>query len=282
MWTRKEFEAAGQRIGEDFVSSGCAGSINERSVKEAQAAGLNPEGIRTMVRLANVAAFEKFFEKGAAEKADDRMIEFAVGDAEMVISQLYSDTKVAQEQEKVAAGYDQTFDYYSDVEYTPDALEKSASAIPGVELTTPPDALPSRQEVVLLLKKAEDKMRDEQRQVQYRWHDSLEKAAKLLRVADGRVEARNAFEKNAASLLGEDIVPELRMVNALTSPKGAEVVLFGGEKLAAVLETHIASVSKDLHPIIELLKVANAARKDNHVKAAGLKWLEENRTRVSK
>ncbi len=280
MWTREEYENAAQKIGEDFVASCGETSINDLSLKVAQDAGLNPYGIRTMVRLANVAAFEKFFEKGAADKTPDRMIEFGVGDPEVVIAQLHKNAQDAQVQEKTAERYSRVTDYNADFKYAPEPLEKTATVIPGVELTTPADNPPSPAEVKLLFKRAEDRMREEHRQAQHYWASSLEKAAKLLISADSRVEARTAFEKNAASLCGEDIIPELRRIHVLTSPDGANINLFGGEKTASVIEKHVASVTAQQKTIIELLKSANVARKDSHLKEAALQWIEENIARV--
>lgn len=277
MWTRKEFEAAAQKIGEDFVASQGAESINDLSVKVAQAGGLSPEGIRTVVRLANVAAFEQTFEKSSQAGDPDRMIEFAVGDPEVVISELHSITKESQVLAKATEGYCRTNDYFGDVEYPKIPLEKSASYItPVVE-----EKLPSKAEVNLLFKRAEDKMKEEQHRAQHRWENSISKAASILVALDSRISARTTFEKNAASLLGDDIVPELRMLQTYTSPKGSDIVLFGGEKVATVIDTHIASDLKAQQPIINLLKTANAARKESHLKASGLKWLEANRARVS-
>jgi hypothetical protein len=281
MWTRKDYEDAAQKIGNDFVAGGGAESINDLSLKVAQAATLNPDGIRTMVRLANVSAFEKYFEKGAQAQAPDRMIEFAVGDPEIVISQLYNNAKVAHEQVKVAGEYNRSLDYYGDLKYEKPPMEKTASAVPGYQVTTPEEKLPSKMEIRLLFKRAEDQMRAEQDQAQVRWFTNLEKVAKLLISKDSRVESRTVFEKNAASLLGEDVVPELHMVNSLTSHKQEKTPLFGGEKVATVLDTHISSFSKDQQPIIDLLKEACAARKVSNVKKTGLDWLANNLQRIS-
>ena len=281
MWTRKEFEKAAQKIGSDFASADGTTSINDLSLEVAKKASLNPEGIRTVVRLANVAAFEKFFEKGAENKAPDRLVDFIVGDPEMVISQLYSDAKTAQTQEKIAAEYDQALDYFGDLSYPKPELEKTATVIEGIELSTPAAKLPSRQEIRLLFKQAEDKMREEQIQAQHDWMTSLEKAARLLVSIDGRVQARTKFEKDAASLLGVEILPELRMINTFTSARDAEINLFEGEKVAMVVNTHIAAITKEQQPIIELLKEAKTARQVNHLKAAGLQWLKTNSAKVN-
>ena len=278
MWTRKEFEAAAQKIGEDFVASGGETSINDLSMKVAQAGGLNPEGIRTVVRLANVTAFEQAFEKRSQSDSEDRMIEFTVGDPEVVISQLHSCTKEAQVQEEEASSYSRTDDYFGDFEYAKLPLEKTAAYVAPV----PEEKLPTRQEVNLLFKRAEDKMKEDQHRAQHLWENSISKAASVLVALDSRTSARAAFEKNALSLLGPDIVPELNLLHTYTSPKGSDVVLFGGEKIGNVIGTHITSVLKAQQPIIELLKTANNARKESHVKTSGLKWLAKNRARVSK
>lgn len=278
MWTRKEFEAAAQKIGEDFVAFGGEKSINDLSVKVAKDGGLSPEGIRTVVRLANVTAFEQTFEKRSQSGSEDRMIEFQVGDPEVVISQLHTDVKEAQVMEKAASSYNRTDDYYGDVEYAKEPLEKSAAYV----APTAEEKLPSKAEVHLLFKRAEDKMKEDQHRAQHRWENSMSKAASILVALDSRKSARTVFEKNAASLLGADIVPELNLLHKYTSPKGSDLVLFGGEKVGSVIDTHIAAPLKAQQPIIELLKVANAARKESHIKAAGLKWLSDNRARVGK
>lgn len=278
MWIRTDYEKAAEQIGKAFVTNKGEASINDLSLKIAQDQGLNPDGIRTLVRLANVSAWEQNFEKLSTEKAADRNVEFELGDPEIVISQLQNSAREAQSSEKIAAAYCRTRDYYGDVEYEQPPLEKTAAEI------APPlrEKLPPRHEVVHLLKRAEDKIRDELGMAQHRWMSSLEKAAKLLVANDSRIVARSVFEKDAASILGESILPELRMVNKLTSPKGSDLVLFGGEKVATVLATHVASGLLEQQPIIDLLKLANASRELIHLKESGLTWLEDNRAQVTR
>jgi hypothetical protein len=278
MWTRKEFEDAAQQIGKDFVASGGAQSINALSMKVAQEGGLNPDGIRTVVRLANVAAFEQAFEKRARDGSDDRMVDFTVGDPEVVISQLYSTMKEAQVQQDAARGYDRTTDYFGDLKYEKPPLEKVAAA-PEVVKESPAY---SNAEIYLLFKKAEDKMKQELHRAQLRWENNICKAASIMLANNSRVEARTELEKVAVSLCGEDILPELRLMHKITSPRGAEINLCGGEKIAAVIDTPVAVPSKPQQAILKLLKEANKARKDSHIKEAGLEWLEQNKKRVSK
>lgn len=280
MWTRKQFEEAAQKIGQAFVASKGEVSINDLSVKVAQEGQLAPDGIRTVVRLANVAAFEEMFQKEGADKSEDRMIDFVVGDPEAVITRLHTAAKEAHSTEKVAA-YSPSLDYFADIPRTREPLEKNAQAIPGVEVKTSPDKLPSRQEIARLFKRAEDQMLENKRQAAANWSGSLEKVARLLVAHDGRVSARTEFEKSAAGTLGGDILPELRMVQTLTSPKDSPICLFGGEKIAEILDKHITSVSAKHKPIIGMLKEAKEARDILHKNEAGLKWLAENREKVS-
>ena len=280
MWTRKEFEDAAQKIGEEFVAQGGTTSINDLAVKVAREEGLNPEGIRTVVRLANVTAFEQTFEKRSQSGSKDRMIEFAVGDPELVIEQLHAGVKEAQVRTKIESKYNRTNDYYGDINYERELLEKTATAIPGIELTRETVNHPSSAEIGLLFKRAEDKMKQEQSMAAHVWETSLKKAASLLVALDSRISARDAFEKNAVSTLGADIYPEIKMVHKYTSPKGSDSVPLSGVKTAEVMRTHIASDLNDQRPILELLKEAREARGALECKSQGLRWIAENRPKV--
>lgn len=282
MWTRKEYEDAAQKIGEDFVAQGGTTSINDLSMKVAQDGGLNPEGIRTLVRLANVAAFEQNFEKRSRDGHGDRMVEFTVGDPEVVISQLHDGIKEAQVKAAAEAQYDRTADYFADVKYDKPPLEKVAETRieTGVEAAKTPTM--SNAEIRLLFKKAEDKMKQELHRTQLRWENNICKAASILLANDSRVEARTELEKIAVSLCGEDILPELRLLQIITSPRRTEINLCGGEKIATVINTYVATPSKPQKAILKLLKEANIARKESHIKEAGLQWLAQNKTRVEK
>ena len=281
MWTRKEFEDAAQKIGEEFVAQGGATSINDLATKVAQEGGLNPEGIRTVVRLANVTAFEQTFEKRSQNRSEDRMIDFAVGDPELVIEQLHAGVKEAHVQTKSESTYNRTNDYYGTINYDKEPLEKTASAIPGVELEGDTVKHPTNAEINLLFKKAEDKMQQELGRAALVWETSLKKAASLLVASDSRISARDVFEKNAVCTLGADIYPEINMVHKYTSPAGSTTVPLQGVKVAEVLRTHIASDLKDQHPILELLKEAREARGTLECKSQGLRWIAENRPKVN-
>lgn len=281
LWNRKNFEEAAQQIGKSFVASAGKDSINSLATKIAQEAQLNPDGIRTIVRLANVSAFEEMFGKRAEDKATDRMIEFEVGDPEVIINNLYSSAKSDLTSTKTASDYNRTADFYGDIAYPKPALEKTATVISGIEMQVKSERPPSKAEVQLLFKRAEDKMKAEKAEAEAAWFGTMEKAARSLIVLDGRIDARTAFEKTAISSLGTDVIPELNMLQRLTSPKSKTTSeLCGGEKIAHVLDTHIAVVSREQKPIIEMIKKACALRQTRTQLQAGLDWIDTNRARI--
>lgn len=283
MWTLRQYEDAAAKIGRQFVESGGEQKINDMSAKIAQDAGLNPDGIRTLVRLANVSAFEQTFEKRSKDKAEDRMIEFEVGQPEAVINQLYKDAQenTVSASEKTASDYNRQLDYYGDLTKEREPLEKTASAIPGVEIAQAPQRGYSAQEVRYAFDRAQDRMKERAKQAEFRWMDCLEKVARTLVARDSRTAARTAFEKDAASLLGEDILPELKAVRMLTSPKNSECLLFDGEKVASITTQHIANVSPEDMTIMNMLKEAHDARVDAERCKAGIKWVVEHTPGVS-
>lgn len=276
MWTRKQHEDAAQKIGETFVASGGAQSINSLATKVAQDSRLNPDSIRTMVRLANVVAFESLFNKRADAKHEDRMIDFEVGDPEVVISNLQGAVKEAYAR-MLPSAYDKTLDYFGSVENPKEPLEKNANAIPEFEPQSVGVEMPvSRLEVRHLFKRAEDRMRQNKLQAQYAWYGQMEKVAQTLRVLDGRVPSRTEFEKTALGTLGDAIIPELKMIRTMTGSKDVEDDFFASEKVASFLGTHVAIPIKEHRPILDMLKTACETRKDIHRYEHGLQWIKTN------
>jgi len=275
MWTRRQYEDAAAKIGKQFVESDGAESINDLSTKVAQEAGLNPDGIRTMVCLANVTAFEGIFEKKAKEKAADRMIEFDIGEPEVVINNLFKEAQ-DQHQEKVAADYNRQLDYFSDIPKEKEPLEKTASAVPGVEIEAPKEREYSPHEVKYAFERAAKQMSEAAEQTKFRWLDLLEKTARCLVARDSSTAYRTQFEKNAVSLLGEEVAGELLVVRKLTSPTNTPAILFDGEKIASVVNSHIANVVPEEKTIIDMVKAAHDARCEVERYEAGIQWIAAN------
>jgi|GEM_PF-2359664 len=281
MWTRTDFENAATKIGKDFVDGGGETSINDLATKVAEDGKLNPDGIRTVVRLANVSVFENLFSKAASDGASDRMLEFAVGDPEVVINKLHKDAQVTHEV-KQADDYNQSADFYGDMPKEVTPLEKTASAIPGMEVQEAVPVPISKAQARLQFKRADDRMREQGQQAKAYWTDKLEKAAQCLLTLDSRIMARTQFEKNALASLGADVLPELFMVRSLTSPGNPKPdAVCGGEKIATVLQTHVAVPPKEHVPIIAMIKEASDARHFYDKCKQGRDWIASNMDKVN-
>ena len=261
MWQRKQYEDAAAEIGKQYATSEGDESINNLSVKVARDNNLNPEGIRTLVRLANVSAFQELFTKCAD---DDRMIEYQVGEPELVISQLYQETKTAAAAEQVPDSYDRTADYYGDL---PRNFEKVAEeeekeiADEELEEESDPDApIVDKKRVKLLFSKSEDKIKEEAKEAEYRWVSCIEKAAQTLRVVAGSTSKfdKFAFERDMVAAGGEGIVTELKALSLYTGTNGQP--LCGGTKIAHVLEHHAPLLDDTGKSILEFLKEASEVR----------------------
>lgn len=251
MWTRSDYEEAADKIAKRFVASRGEESLNKLAADIARQGNLNPEGIRTVVRLANVSTFQEMF---GEKTGSDRMIEFDLGDPERVISILKDDVKIASAEEG-SAPYCRTSDYFSDV-YAVPHYEKTASSDKEVEEA--PRKI-SRAHLKLLLKEAQDKLLIEKAQYSYRWAEGLEKAAQSLHViTKGDASFKEKFAKDAVAQAGEDIVTELQALNHVY--KGDVHTVLGGIKVAQVLEYHVADMSKEESKVLDLLNTAKEAR----------------------
>jgi hypothetical protein len=82
-WSEAEFTTRAQEIARSHVT--LKKSLNDLSEKVARDENLNPDEIRTLVRLANVATFQEIF-KGKTD--GDKMVEFDVGAPEEVIRRI--------------------------------------------------------------------------------------------------------------------------------------------------------------------------------------------------
>lgn len=268
----QDYENIAKDIGEAFIASNGEQSINSLATKVASSAPLNPEGIRTVVRLANVVAFEKMFEKKGQERSSDRMINFELGDPEVVISTLTSQEeakcKVASYTDNT---YSRTVDLFSDIKRAPETvMEKTASN----KITTKN----ARMHPVLIAYKhklAAAKMREQKKQAEFSWNMALEKAAQCVMVDLKDVSERIDFEKNALACLGSDYCTEITAINMMTSPNQQICNLFGGEKVATVLNKYVGRDNPKHSRIIAFVKQAQAARVKYTALAEGIVKLEQ-------
>lgn len=275
MWQRKQYEDAALQIAKDFAASEGTSTINELSTKVARDNNLDAEGIRTMVRLANVSAFQELFAKKASD--GDRMVEYDLGDPELVVTALYSEAK-----EKVAsaganrdndAEYDRHIDYFGAFE----KVAKSEEEVAEEELEEEAEAdapIVDKKKVKQLFSKAKKKMEEQEKEARVAWMRNMEDASQTLRVIG--VEAsfsKEAFDKDAICLLGDTVVPELRALNLFTRGN-KELSIAGGVKTAQVVERHVVLPNEHTDQILKFVKEAHAARLQANEWAEGVSLLE--------
>ena len=272
MWNLTDFENAAKKMAQAFVASDGGDTINDQAVKVASEAGLNPNEVATLVRLANVCVFEGMMAKAAETGAADRMIEFDTGDPDAVLAELHGSAKVASAQ-KDGPRYDQFLDYFTQVDAPVERVvegqelsyQKEASA------EEPPALTPDEWEKIRVrTAQAMEKLSENVNQTRMEWLISMEKAAQSYRVSGV---SRAEFEKDAAAIHGAVVEPELRMLRKLT---GGEpyAELYGGEKLATVLATHVPHPDV-VRPILGAVKEAQEAREKMHKYEAGKEKLTQ-------
>lgn len=252
MQTRTDFEQAAQKIADSFVASKGEMSINKLATDIAKTAGLNPEGIRTMVRIANVATFQKLFQTKTGE---DRMIEFEVGDPEIVVNNLFADAKGVIKQASVEE-YDRRKDYYGDF---PSNEKIAEYPVKKLEETKHPT---SSRYAKYIIKEAQERVRQDKNQLEYRWLESMEKAAQLLRlVSEDKVSEMSAYETDALSKFGSEVLPELKILHFMVQ-KERNGFLYDHEKVASIIETNISLDKQRFRNVHSYVKIASETRRD--------------------
>jgi len=252
MMIRKEYETAAEEIALKYAESKGAVSVNKLAEDMSRTSSLNPDGIRTMVRLANVSVFEKLF---SAKTGEDRMIEYEPGDAEVVINSIFASEKQAcVDYLTKEADYDRFQDYHGD--FNP--MTKTANSEEHFT-GKPEDRKPTRKEAKFVINQAREKLAEEKVQVEHRWISAMEKLAENAKIYASNPAARIRFEKLAVSALGEQVIPELRALNR-SRGLGVDAPLFGGEKLADVLDRYTGSPSTEDRYMLDFISGAKHAR----------------------
>ncbi|RLC86819.1 MAG: hypothetical protein DRJ03_07630 [Chloroflexi bacterium] len=272
MWKRKQYEDAALQIAKDFTASEGTSTINELSTKVARDNNLDAEGIRTMVRLANVSAFQELFSKKASD--GDRMIEYDLGDPEMVVSTLYAETKEkvasAGDMSSSSSGYDRHLDYFG-------ALEKIAEEDEEEESSEESDSdapMVDKKKIKHLFGKAKKKMEEQEKEARASWMRNMEDASQTLRVVG--VESsfnKEAFDRDAICLVGDDVLPELRALNLFTRGD-KDLPVAGNIKTAHIRDMHVVVPNTHTDQLLKFIKEAHAARLRANEWAEGVLLLE--------
>lgn len=250
LMNRSQYEQAAKDIADTFVLNPTENSINNISVKVAESHNLNPEQIRTVVRLANVEVFQRLFEK----KADgDKMIEFTTGDPEAVINDLYKNVQSKLGVAKTAE-YNMARDFYGDFSETESTKEANAPKEETEVLRINP------QELKFNLKEAAEKLEIEKCAAEFKWKENIEKAVTIFKQSHGNniVSEYGDFEKNAIAIEGEDFIPEILIFQGMVKNK-AETELAYREKIASLADQ--VGIIKDENKLtMDFLKTAQASR----------------------
>jgi CRISPR/Cas system CSM-associated protein Csm2 small subunit len=275
MWMRDDYEKAASVIAKEFAAGNGVVTINQLATKTAAEAGLNPDGIRTLVRLANVNAFNELFSKQAGK--EDRMFEFETGDPEIVISSLHADAKVAHEMNPSVplAGYNMLADYFGD--FSTKTAEDMSNLEEDEEDEEDEDkdkdkeekpcdeecksAVLNKSEVTMLYNRAKDKVSEEKKASEIRWGLALEKAACVLREVAGRDVRFNktAFYRDLVAASNGECLDDVKGLHAfLTREEDTDVL--GGMKVAEVIDTISPNLKGQTTEILGYLEEAREAR----------------------
>lgn len=263
-WTESDYVKRAGDIAQQHVVS--KKSINDLASKVAQEEALNPEEIRTLVRLSNVAVFQELFKAQDTAKAPDRMVEFETGDPEAVVRRLVEEAQMPA----------QTANIHND-KLAGEVPDMMADVRRGFKLETPaaekvahedvPERPMRRDMAILALRKLASEFEVERYAAGHRWEDKLAALTRTFRRLNGP--DFSAFEKDAFASFGEDVRPELE---ALVHDTRLKFALTGPEKVAHLMDRHVVEDSTEL----TLLKEALEARREYVRFDNALKWVERN------
>lgn len=181
-------------------------SLNDICEKFAQDNSLNPEEIRTVVRLSNVAMFQHQFKEKDMQKHADRHVEFDVGDPEIVIMRLH----------QAAAAGPQTANTENDklAGEVPDMMAAKRRGFEldngTVKVASDHEIKPARTDmVVLTMRKLGAEFESRRLQASFRWEQKIAALYDTFRKAPGYGPDFGAFEKDAYAEFGDNASLEL-------------------------------------------------------------------------
>ena len=275
-WNEGEFVERAGRIAHDHAVS--KKTINDLSEKVARDENLQPDEIRTLVRLANVATFQELFKGKDASNGGDKMIEFESGDPEAVIHRIVDS---AQNQPQTASIHndklaswdapDQMVEKRLGHKFDVAPMEKTAAEMDATYTERPM----RRDLAILALRKLATEFEVEHLAAGARWESVVVKLAAEFKKAPGYGPAYGSFEKDAFSEHGMDCWPEIvGLRETLRLPE----IQPSGVKIAELQARHVTDDTAQL----KTLKHALEARADYEKFKAGLAWINENTPAASR
>lgn len=233
-WNEAEYVSRANEVARQFVVE--KKPLNDLCEKLARDEAMNPDEIRTLVRLSNVAAFQHLFK----DKQGDKMVEFDVGNPESVIQRIQSSVddppqpanihndKLAQEcpdmMREIRLG--RKFD---------EAVKLAHEEVPE---------RPMKRDLAVILGRKLAAEFDVERRVHGNvWEQNLRKLAQVFRRAPGYGQSFGEFEKAALAEFGLDAVPELTQ---LREDARLSAATYDTEKVAHLQERHVHEESPEL------------------------------------
>lgn len=261
-WNEQEFIKHAQGLAEQHLVS--KKSLNELSQKFAADNNLNPEEIRTLVRLANVATFQELFKK---KDGGDKMIEFDTGDPEAVIRNMIASSDAAPE----------TANIHNDklASEIPDMMREKRQGfkfepVPEAEKVADYAEKPAREDIVVMnLRKLASEFTIAKISAGAKWEEKLASLALTFKRAPGYGPKFVDFEKVAWAELGADASPEMAFLYEELRIKHSKPDL---EKVAFLQERVVTEET----PELGLLKEAQAERQTYEKMTGALAWIDKN------
>lgn len=264
-WNESEYVRRAQEIATKHVHGKTA--LNDLTEKTARDENLNPEEIRTLGRLANVATFQEYFKVKTASKDSDRMVEFEVCDPEAVIRRIVQEAQVPAPESATVLNDKLACEL-------PDMMKEKRLGRKFDEITkTASEATeraPRRDMVVLNLQKLAADFEVEKVIEANRWEGQVSHLAKRFKKAAGYGPDYDAFEKDAMAEFGQECFPELMALRQ--DLRRAPVPTIAEEKLAQLQERHVTEETQEL----ALLKTAMESRVRYVKLGRGLEWIAKN------
>lgn len=262
-WDKAALEAEAAKIASAYRAGvqQNGSSINDLAAKFAREQNLTEQQIERLVRATNVAMFDQ--EYGALKQAGapDRIVEFETGDPEVVIRELYKQATPVTAKVASSARYPDLTDQLAFYRGRPTLpLQKVASAqenLSAIERILGKEPPVERQ--LMRLQKVAEELAVKIKHTELLWNTTMQTLGSNQRQLYFN---RNAFEKNALALHGEDVLPELNMLRAerklpaLNIPEG---------KFAELQDRLVGETTPDTN----LLKLAAKAREDYQLFLAG-------------
>ena len=261
-WSESEYVAHAKGLAEQHLVS--KKSLNELSEKFANENKLNPEEIRTLVRLANVATFQELFKN---KDGGDKMIEFDTGDPEAVIRNMVSSASAPPQTANI--NNDKLAGEVPDM-MREKRLGKKFDPVPEVEKIAEYTDKPAREDVVVMtLRKLASEFTLSRISAGSQWEEKLGALAQVFKCAPGYGPTFGEFEKTAWADLGSEVAPEMAFLYEtlkITRPPPAQ------EKVAFLQERLVVADSSEL----KLLRQAYGARQTYQKMAGALAWVDKN------